>query len=81
MLRSSLKLLIEQSLSAETIQARLGYKLLEMLKDENHHKQMRMELMALIFPTRMNTDPHTDSSGDICSVVDRVRTFFELFYF
>ena len=72
MFRSSLRRLIEHSTQREQISQDLRQALQNELDHPDNHKLMRTELMSIVFPTRLNTDPGEESTGDLAGVIDRV---------
>ena len=77
MLRTSLCLLLDGLTKKEPLKSDLSnfVKLLKIecqkvkLKNSNHHKRMRMELMLIVFPIRGNTSAE---GVDPKTVIDRV---------
>ena len=71
MLRVSVKLLLQQSLSAGLIDKQLHDSLVATLDSPNHHKTLRSEIVMVLFPMRMNQFPKSDLVS-VSLVVDRV---------
>ena len=75
MLRSSLRLLLRQSLLNGRIDREWHDSLVQILTDENHHKTLRSEIVMTVFPLRMNHPKEGDDLASISLVVDRVRLY------
>ena len=79
MLRVSVKLLLQQSLSVSLIDKQLHDSLVAILDSPNHHKTLRSEIVMVVFPMRMNQFPKSDLVS-ISLVVDRVSILCLVFY-
>ena len=76
MLRSSIKRAVFEAAKAGEISEDAKIKIVNILKNWNHHKRLRNELMMMIHPIRMNTSgKHQDAI--IPDVINQVKSNFE----
>ena len=75
MLRVSVKLLLQQSLSDGLIDKQLHDSLVATLDQPNHHKTLRSEIVMVVFPMRMNQFPKSDLVS-VSLVVERVSILY-----